>query len=40
VRGADREFPPRSAFLAPEATTLRACDRAEVLLGADSPVES
>lgn len=40
VRGGDREFPPRSAFLAPEATTLRACGKAEVLLGGDSSVES
>ena len=40
VRGADREFPPRSAFLAAEATTLRAVDKAEVLLGADSTDES
>ena len=40
VRVADCQLPPRSAFLVPEAATLRACDEAEVLLGADSPVES
>ncbi len=36
LHGVGCEFAPRSAFLAPEATALRAVDGAEVLLGVDS----
>ena len=37
LQGVGCEFASRSAFLAPEATTLRAVEEAEVLLGVDSP---